>query len=343
MAGHVHWNDVNLIDGIPHITIQSLTESFTTEGEAAAAWASVEIDDEIRWRSHGRDPIVLQVPVRSLNAHWRAPLPPFEELARQREIPEGLDDIDGLILDMDGVLYRGPEPIPGAAEAVSALRAAGIGIVALTNNARAAADDYADRLAGMGIDLPAGNIITSGQATARYLKEQAEAPAVFVAGSPALRQEVLAAGATESERPDFVVAGVDLEMPLAALAEAVRHLDAGARLIASNPDRRVPGAQGFEPEAGAVQAFLEAASGQTAVVPGKPNRLIFEMALERLGRRRQAVAVVGDSPDTNIAGANGAGLRSVLLASGNADPGDSPHRPTERLADLAALAERLLA
>ncbi|MDP6875305.1 MAG: HAD-IA family hydrolase, partial [Alphaproteobacteria bacterium] len=128
----------------------------------------------------------------------------------------------------------------------------------------------------------------------------------------------------------------------AALAEAVRHLDAGARLIASNPDRRVPGAQGFEPEAGAVQAFLEAASGQTAYVAGKPNSAIFALALQRLGLAADTVAVVGDSADTDIAGATAAGLRSIQVGSGNpVDPG-SPHQPTAHMTDLAALARDLL-
>ncbi|MDP7548029.1 MAG: metallophosphoesterase, partial [Alphaproteobacteria bacterium] len=141
VAGHVHWNNVNLIDGIPHITVQSLCESFTTEGAAAAAWASIEVDHEVRWRTHGRDAIALTVPVRGLNAHWRQPLPGFEELRRQQSIPTGLDNIAGLILDMDGVLYRGGAAIPGAPEAVAALQAAGIKIVALTNNARASAQE----------------------------------------------------------------------------------------------------------------------------------------------------------------------------------------------------------
>ena len=342
VAGHVHWNDVNLIDGIPYITVQSLSESFTTEGAAAGAWATIEVDHEIRWRTHGRDEISLAVPVRGLNAHWRQPLPSFETLLRQQSIPQDLDNIAGLILDMDGVLYHGGVAVPGAVEAVTALQGAGIEIAALTNNARASAQDYSSKLAGLGIELAAERIVTAGQATALYLAKQGEAPGVFIAGSAALARELRAAGAVESEQPDFVVAGFDMDMPLSRLSAAVGHLHRGAKLIATNPDRMLPGETGVEPEAGAVVAFLEAASGQTAYVAGKPNSAIFALALERLGLAADTGAVGGDTAETDIAGATAAGLRSVQVKSGNpVDPG-SAHQPTAYMADLAALARELL-
>ncbi|MDA1100710.1 MAG: HAD-IIA family hydrolase [Proteobacteria bacterium] len=342
VAGHVHWNNVNLINGIPHITIQSLCESFTTEGAAAGAWASIEVDHEIRWRTYGQDAIKLTVPVRGLNTHWRRPLPSFEEFFRQQNIPAGLDNISGLILDMDGVLYRGSVVIPGAPEAVAALQAAGIEIVALTNNARALAKDYSAKLAGFGIDLPAARIITAGQATARYLTAQSSTPSVFIAGSAALRHELRLSGAMESERPEYVVAGIDLEMRLSTLAEAVGHLHRGAKLIVTNPDPVLPGSRGMEPEAGAVVAFLQAASGQTAYVVGKPNREIFMLALAQLGVPSAEVVVIGDTAETDIAGATAAGLRSIQVASGNQTAAGNPHRATANMADLAAVADRLL-
>jgi HAD superfamily hydrolase (TIGR01450 family) len=243
---------------------------------------------------------------------------------------------------MDGVLYRGGAAIPGAPEAVAALQAAGIKIVALTNNARASAQEYSAKLAGLGIALAAPNIITAGQAAAQYLAAQSGAPKVFIAGSEALRRELQLSGAVESEEPEYVVAGIDLEMRLSTLAEAVGHLHRGAKLIATNPDPVLPGGQGMEPEAGAVVAFLQAASGQTAYVVGKPNRDIFMLAVAQLGLRGEVVAVVGDTAETDIAGATVAGLRSIQLASGNRVKPDSPHRATANMADLAAVADRLL-
>lgn len=342
VAGHVHWNNVNLIDGIPHITVQSLCESFTTEGTAAGAWASIEVDHEIRWRTHGQDPIALTVPVRGLNAHWRPPLPSFEDLMQQQSMPTGLDNISALILDMDGVLYRGDTAIPGAPEAVAALQAAGIEIVALTNNARASANEYHNKLSAMGIHIPAARIVTAGQATARYLAAQGDAVPVFIVGSAALRAELHAVGAVESNRPDYVVAGFDPDTPLSSLAEAVGHLHRGAKLIATNPDAMLPGQHGVEPEAGAVIAFLETASGQTAHVMGKPNKEIFSLALARLEAAPEQVAVVGDTAETDIAGATASGLRSIQVASGNEVAADSRHQPTAHMADLVAVADRLL-
>ncbi len=342
IAGHVHWNDVNLIDGIPYITVQSLSECFTTEGEAAGAWATIEVDHEVRWRTHGQDPISLAVPVRGLNARWVAPLPSFEERMRQQAIPDGLDNITGLILDMDGVLYRGDMAIPGAAAAMAKLQEAGIKMAALTNNARASAHEYSTKLAGLGIELDADHIITAGQATAQYLAAQDPAPTVFVAGSEALQRELQAIGAVPSEQPDFVVAGMDLEMPLSVLSTAVGHLHRGAKLVATNPDNKLPVGQGVEPEAGAVVAFLEAASGQTAYIVGKPNPKIFTLALARLALPLDKVAMVGDTAETDIAGATLAGLRSIQVASGNAADAASLHQPTAHVADLAALADLLL-
>ncbi len=341
VAGHVHWNDVNLIDGIPHITVQSLSESFTTEGAAAGAWASIEVDDEIRWRTHGRDPISLAVPVRSLNAHWRAPLPPFEELLRQSQIPAGLDNIKGLILDMDGVLYRGDDPIDGVAAAMAALQSSGIELVALTNNARSSAMEYSAKLAGLGMDLPADRIITAAEATARYLSDQDAAATVFIAGGEVLAREIRAVGAVESQNPAFVVAGFDMDMKLSTLSQAVAHLHNGAHLIATNPDPMLPVGTGVEAEAGAVIAFLETASGQTAYVVGKPNKIIFQQALASLSCGAEAVAVVGDTAATDIAGATASGLRSIQVASGNPGTPGEPHQPTAHMASLVEIAEHL--
>lgn len=344
VAGHVHWNNVNIIDGIPHLSLQSLSESYTTEGEATGAWAWIELDEEIRWRTHGRDPIQLAVPKRSHNAHWVAPLPPFEVLRSRKLASRGLDGIQGLLLDMDGVLYRGANPLPGAAAAVTELQQAGISIMAVTNNARARSADYAQRLAAMGIELPAERILTAGQAVARHLLTEAPGASIFVTGSAALRNELLQAGLRESDRPDYVVAGYDPELTLSDLADATAHLLRGARLIASNPDRRIPGSRGPEPECGAVIAYLEAAGGQPATVVGKPHRALFDLALERLGLPRDAVMMVGDTVATDIAGAVNAGLRSALVASGNDNDGDRDARyeATVEVDDLADLARRLL-
>lgn len=345
LAGHVHWNKANTVDGVPYLSLQSLTESYTTAPEPAAAWSTIEIGEEIHWRCHGADPIELRLPLRRPDRRWAAPLPPFERLRsrRLRRPPaEALAGVRGVLFDLDGVVYRGDEPVPGAAALFDYLARTGRVVGALTNNARRTAADYSAKLASMGITLPPERIVTAGWATGRHLRGLDPAPKVFLAGSAALRAEVLAAGAVESDTPGFVVAGVDLDMTLARLSEAAKHVRAGARLIVSNPDRVLPTPDGLEPEAGAVRSFLEAATGVRATVIGKPQAGIFKAALDRLGLDREETIMVGDTVETDIAGAVAAGLRSVLVESGNPEAGEDIE-PTLRLADVAALHERLAA
>ena len=342
IAGHVHWNDSSTIDGIRYLTLQSLTESFTTQGEASGAWAEIEIGDQnVLWRAHGGDPLRYEAPLRGRNMRWVPPLPP-PHLRAQEDIADMADPVRGVILDMDGVLYRGDSAIEGSAAAIRDLRDAGLRIVCLTNNARRTPEAYAEKLRSIGMEMDAADIVTSAMAVARYLTARSQSPKVHVAGSEALRRTLLDAGAVESDAPDFVVAGIDLDMTLADLTPAIRHLANGAQLIGSNGDAVIPTANGPEPEAGPVVAFLEAATGCNAVMLGKPKPEIYELALERLDLSSDEVVAVGDTFETDIAGANAASLRSILVASGNTalDEAGQPE-PTLRCADLGAAVDVL--
>jgi len=338
LAGHVHWNDSATIDGIRYLTLQSMTESYTTQGEVSGAWAEIEIDDsEVRWRAHGGDPLRYEAPLRGRNMRWVPPLPPFPILRALENIADFDAPVRGVILDMDGVLYRGNEPIDGSSTAVAALRDAGLRVVCLTNNARHKPEEYAAKLASFGIQIDPLDIITSGHAVVRFLTKQTTAPRVHIAGSDALRQILVAAGAVISDAPDYVIAGIDLNMTLADLTPAIRHIAKGAQLIGSNGDAVIPTADGPEPEAGPVVAFLEAATGCNATLLGKPEPDIYELALERLNLHRDEVIAIGDTFKTDIAGATASNMRSVLVASGNsaADEAGEPE-PTMRFADLGA-------
>lgn len=343
IAGHVHWNNNSSIDGIRYLTVQSLVESFTTETSAAGAWAEISVDEQVRWSVHGADPMYYEAPVRGMNAHWTPPLPSFDILRHGSKIAGPDQPVRGVILDMDGVLFRGDQPIDGAAQAVRELQDAGIKVVCLTNNARRTPDEYAEKLQGFGVEIEASGILTSGIAVANYLKTQDANPKVHVIGSSTLRETILAAGAIESDDPDYVVAGIDNQLKLADLTPAVRHLANGAELLASNADAVIPTPHGPEPEAGPIIAFLEAASGKTAMVLGKPSAAIFDLAIERLGIDRDEVVMIGDTLETDIAGATAAGLRSFLLESGNriSDAPGSPE-PTARFANLRKAAAFLL-
>ena len=152
-----------------------------------------------------------------------------------------------------------------------------------------------------------------------------------------LRADLLAAGAVESERPDYVVAGIADDLQISTLSQAVLHLNNGATLVASNGDRSIPTAAGLAPEAGAVIAFLEAASGQRAYIAGKPNAVIYDLALTRFGLSTADVVMIGDTFDTDILGANNAGITAIFVESGNpADP-DSDAIPDLTVAGISDL------
>lgn len=233
-----------------------------------------------------------------------------------------LSGVRGVILDLDGVLYCGSEPMPGASGFVEFLAASGLRFVCLTNNAERSAAQISHRLASMGIGVPEDRIITSGWAMGAYLRSRAAAPRVHILGSPALRDVVLSAGAVEAAEADFVVVGIHSDIRVADLTVAARRIRAGARFLATNLDATRPSPHGPEPECGAMVAFLEAASGREATALGKPDHRMFEAALGRLALPAEEVVMIGDTVETDIVGAVAAGLRSILLG-----PPPSPALP----------------
>lgn len=341
MAGHVHWNSLNTSDGVHFLTQQSLVESFTTTPHPAQAWGTLELGAQACWQVHGRDPVRMVLPLKQPGRGW---LPPKKPETPARVSPgEGLGGVRGLLLDLDGVLYRGDDVIAEAPAFVRYLRSSGRRCVALTNNARFSPEEIQAKLAAMDIAFEQDQIIHSGQATAWHLAKLAEHPAVFVAASAQVRAELLRHGALESAAPAFVVAGYDPDLSLARLDEALGHLRNGARLIATNPDPVVPTPNGAKPESGAVIAYLEAASGKKATVIGKPNRVIYQLALERLGLKAPEVLAVGDTMETDIAGALGMGMRAVYVATGNPYQEIPGSRPTLRINTLTELQAALAA
>jgi 4-nitrophenyl phosphatase len=300
--------------------MQSLTESFTPAPTPASAWSTIRIGEEIHWECHGADPVNIRIPTRTLGERWVPPLPSFRELSRNTPLKPNdvlLSGVRGVLFDLDGVVYRGEEVIPGAPEFFAYLLKSGRSVGAVTNNALKTGAEYSDKLASMGINLDSASIFTSGWAAAQYVRERSEAATVFLVGGDALRTELETVGAAESEQPDFVVAGIDLTLPLQRLSDAVVHVRNGAQLIVTNPDLTVPIEGGLRAGAGAVQAFIEAAGGVKATVIGKPQKAIFLQALSGLGLNANETMMVGDTVETDIRGARAAKLRSVLVESGN--------------------------
>ncbi len=236
-------------------------------------------------------------------------------------------EYEAFLLDLDGVLYRGDQPIPSAAPTVEALRAAGKQLVFLTNNSARTPEQVAEKLRGLGIDAEGSEVLTSAEATAELLSREADggARSAFVIGRDGLRSALSAAGieVIDGDATDaaFVVVGWDQEVTYEALRRATVLVRGGARLIATNADASYPAPGGeLWPGAGAILAAVETASGSKATVVGKPHRPLFETALSRVGTRN--ALVVGDRIETDIAGAVAAGLDAAMVRTGAGAPSE---------------------
>jgi len=255
------------------------------------------------------------------------------------------------LFDLDGVIYRDREPVPGAAEAVAGLRAAGHTILFATNNATHGRQEFIARLAAVGVPAELDQIATSASATAAYLHQLPHPPATaLVVGAPSLAAELEAVGirvtrASDEEdlgdQPDCVVASLDRQISYPRLAQAQAAVLGGASLIATNRDPQFPGAHGrLWPGAGSIVAAIETACRTTATVIGKPGPLLYQTLLRAHDIDPRRVIVVGDNLETDIPGAVALNLASVLVLTGistRADLATSATKPTLVVENLTEL------
>lgn len=255
-------------------------------------------------------------------------------------------------MDLDGVVYRGPEMVPGAAQLVAELHRAGVLVRYATNNSMATREAYVARLAGHGIPSSADEIVTSTSATIAYLRRQMpEVERVLGAGSPALSSELQAAGYRETsaaelahqgyqgealpELFDAVVVGLDQQSDYLRVAVAATAVRQGARFIATNADLRYPTERGFLPGAGSGVAAIRAAAGNAEpLVIGKPGTAMFTGILEDAGLDPEDAVVVGDNPDSDIVAARRAGIFAVLVLTGVADAASARELEGEQRPDV---------
>lgn len=261
-----------------------------------------------------------------------------------------LAEMRAWLFDLDGTLYRGGGPMPGARDLLAALRASGKSVGFVTNNSRHTAAEIALKLEGMGLEASARDIVTATECTGQYIRERYGCLKVAAAGSPAFEAALRAAGhrlveadeaagaadkageigcavgsgeaggtarwgeAGEIGRVDAVVVGLDAAFTYAKLERLAQLVRDGAMLIAANGDASHPGADGRAvPETGALVAAIEAVSGRRAIYTGKPEPYLFGCALERCGVAPELTAMVGDNCDTDIAGGRRAGLYTIWL------------------------------
>ena len=270
----------------------------------------------------------------------------YQRLLRSSARPAmpNLGTITHLIIDMDGVLWRGHEPTAGLAPFFAALRERQIGFTLATNNSSRLPEQYAAKLAGFGVQVPSECILTSAQVAAAYLAEQAPAGSrVYAVGGEGVMQALTGCGFVLAEdRVDYVVVGWDRHLTWNKMATAALRIHEGATFVGTNPDASYPTAEGPVPGNGAQLALLERATGVAPVVTGKPEAWMYEEAMRRMGARPETTAVIGDRLDTDIAGGVGLGLTTILVLSGittEATLTNSPIKPDLVYEDIRALTQ----
>jgi HAD superfamily hydrolase (TIGR01450 family) len=272
-----------------------------------------------------------------------------------------------LLVDLDGVVYRGSDAVPGVAAVLAARAAAGDEIVYVTNNSMYYRADYVARLAALGAPIAPDRVVSSPRATALWLTEQEPRPRrVLALGGSGLRRELAdcgfeVVGADDAAaraaadgidgfeaagRPDAVVVGLDPEVTYGRLAVAADAVRAGARFVATNRDPIFPSESGLMPGSGAIVAAVEVASGVPAISIGKPEPLLLVEAARAVGSDPRGAVMIGDGIATDLAAARAVGARCVLMLTGvtsraQLDALPEFERPTAVAGDAAELAQIL--
>lgn len=231
---------------------------------------------------------------------------------------DSLAEIRHLILDMDGVLYRGNEPMPRLKEFFAFLRDRSIPFMLVTNNATRTSQERSEKLAVMGVEVSASEILVSGQAVARYLRREYPAGTrVHVFGMPALIQAMAEEGFVPADDDvEIVVASVNLDITYPRIKRAVDLIREGARFIATNLDPNIPSEKGVLPGSGSMVAMLATASEVRPTAVGKPEPIMYELAMAQMGAPPATTAAVGDRVATDIVGGKRAGIATICVLSG---------------------------
>jgi NagD protein len=247
----------------------------------------------------------------------------------------------GYLIDMDGVIYRGSEAIPGAAEFIRHLQDERIPYLFLTNNSSYTGLDVVVKLRKFGIDTSVEHVYTSALATAEFVRTQRPNGTAYVIGEGGLLNALNDVNyAISRESPDYVIVGEGRVLNYEMVEAAHRMIAQGAQLISTNADTWCPTDNGPRPGCGAIVALLESATGRKAYHVGKPNPFMMRAARKEIGLRTDEVIMVGDTMETDIRGASDLGFQSILVLTGSSTRESlrefpfSPTRVVESIADL---------
>ena len=258
-----------------------------------------------------------------------------------------IDRYEAFVIDLDGVIYLQNDPIPGSAETVRELTAAGKKFVLLTNNSAPTIKQYVDKLDRFDIKVSPEQVITSAQAVRLYLENnhETEGKTAFVIGEEGLLSELAGTGlrflsGEEGGQADFVFVGWDRRFDFEKLKSSEIAIRRGAVYIACNTDSTYPTPQGLWPGAGSLVAAVTTASGREPVVAGKPDPFIVRAALERMKTKPEHTLLVGDRLDSDVEAGLKAGVDTLLVLTGVSTEEEVEQtgiRPTHIRKDLTGL------
>ncbi len=247
----------------------------------------------------------------------------------------------GYLIDLDGTIYRGTEPIPAGKRFVEGLQKRDLPFIFVTNNTTKSPETVANRLANeFDIHVEPKSVYTATLATIDYMKADHKGNKVYVIGEAGLIDLILESGFDWDETaPDYVVVGLDNYLTYEKVVKATLAIQKGATFIGTNPDKNIPTERGLLPGAGSVISFVETATQVPPVYIGKPEAIIMDKAVEQLGLKKEEVIMVGDNYETDIQAGIRNGIDTLLVLSGFTKKEDIPNLPTPATHVLTSLDE----
>lgn len=224
---------------------------------------------------------------------------------------------EGYLIDLDGTMYRGNERIEAASDFVKALQKKGVPYLFVTNNSSKTAEQVAEKLVSFDIPATAEHVYTTSMATASYISEERPGASIYYIGEEGLETALQEKGLHLTEdNPEYIVIGIDRHINYEKLAKACLGVRAGATFISTNNDIAIPTEQGFLPGNGSLTAVITVSTQVQPTFIGKPEGIIMEQALKKLGTKKEDTLMVGDNYDTDIRAGMNAGLDTLLVHTG---------------------------
>lgn len=247
---------------------------------------------------------------------------------------------DAFLLDLDGTVYRGKEEIPEAVAFVKTLKSKGLRYLFVTNNSTRTKEAVADQLSGFGIPCTPEDVLTTGMATASYIQAQKPDATVLYIGEQGLKQAMEQAGLTyEEEHPDFVAFGMDRQITYEKYEKACLAVRSGATFVSTNPDVALPNERGLVPGNGALTSVISVSTGVQPIFIGKPEPIIIELALQKVGTTKERTLMIGDNYDTDIMAGINAGLDALIVHTGVTSEEALKTKPIQPTYSLKSLSE----